>query len=78
MSQRALPEFGLLRLKQILGDPQNESTPAIIPVSKTTWWDGVRAGRFPEPIRIGGVTFWRIDDIRRLCDAPNRAWGRES
>jgi len=40
----------------------------IIPVSKTTWWNGVRDGRFPKPIKNGRMTFWRSDDIDTLVD----------
>jgi prophage regulatory protein len=50
--------LSLLRLKQVL---------KIIPVSKTTWWDGVKAGRFPKPIKLGPrTTCWRASDIFAL------------
>ena len=38
-----LPKDGFVRLRQIIGD---KSTPAIIPVSRSTWWAGVREGTF--------------------------------
>jgi len=45
----------LLRLPQVLER---------IPVSKSTWWAGVRSGRFPEAIRMGErCTMWRESDI---------------
>lgn len=64
-----LPHTGYLRLKQIIGD--SKETPPIqpiIPVSKTTWWNGVRSGRFPQPVRTLGkrITVWRVEDIRAL------------
>ena len=35
-----------------------------IPVSKSTWWAGVRSGRFPESIRMGErCTMWQESDI---------------
>lgn len=40
--------------------------PAIIPVKKTCWWDGVRTGRFPAPVKFGGCTMWRVEDIKAL------------
>lgn len=43
-----LPETGYLRLPQIVGDPK-AAIPAIIPVSKSTWWAGVKSGRYPAP-----------------------------
>ena len=49
-----LPEFGFLRLKQILG-PLGP-----IPISKSTWWAGVKDGRYPKPVKLGHrITVWR-------------------
>jgi|TARA_B100002003_G_scaffold231279_1_gene242144 predicted DNA-binding transcriptional regulator AlpA len=65
-----LPESGFLRLSQILGNPKTE-TPAIIPVSKSTWWAGVKTGRFPQPVKLGPMTtVWRVEDIRALIEQP--------
>jgi putative DNA primase/helicase len=59
----ALPEAGLLRLKSIVGSS------GLIPISKSTWWAGVKAGRFPKPIKLGPrITAWRVEDIRSLVD----------
>lgn len=58
-----LPATGLVRLKQILG-PLGP-----IPVSRSTWWAGVRDGRYPKPLKIGPrSTAWRVEDIRRLIE----------
>lgn len=57
MSQKQLsiPTFGFLRLPQIL---------AIIPISKSAWWEGCRTGRFPKPVKLGPrTTVWRAEDI---------------
>ena len=63
-----LPQEGFLRLKQILGDPKAEPPiPPIIPVKKSCWWDGIKTGRFPKPVKLGlRVTAWRVEDIRAL------------
>jgi len=67
---QTLPETGFLRITQILGNPKN-NTPPIIPVSKSTWWAGVAAGRFPQPLKLSpGVTVWRAEDIRALIEQP--------
>ena len=63
------PEIGFLRLSQIIGNP--DAKPPIIPiipVKKTCWWEGVKSGRFPKPVKIGGghAVFWRVEDIRNL------------
>lgn len=65
-----LPETGYLRLSQIIGNPNsNPPRPAIIPIGKSSWWEGVRSGRFPKPVKLGPrTTAWRVEDIRRLIE----------
>lgn len=65
-----LPPTGYLRLPQIVGDAKAQPPiPAIIPVSKSTWWAGVKAGRFPAPVKLGPrITAWRVEDIRTLIE----------
>jgi len=68
MSQ--MPDTGYVRLAQIIGNRRAKPPiPAIIPISKSTWWEGVRTGRFPKPVKLGlRVTVWRVEDIRALID----------
>lgn len=63
-----LPATGFLRLSQIIGNPNAEPPiPAIIPVKKTTWWNGVKNGLYPKPVKLGPrVTAWRVEDILEL------------
>jgi prophage regulatory protein len=76
-----LPETGFLRLKQIIGDKKT-NIPALIPVSKSTWWAGSKSGRFPASVKLGPrTTAWsveatdpnlyrvsmRADQMRHLC-----------
>jgi prophage regulatory protein len=72
-----LPACGLVRLRQIVGDPNAlPPVPAIVPVAASTWWAGVKSGRYPQPVKtLGGrITAWRVEDIRRLCaPAPTAA-----
>lgn len=65
-----LPETGFLRLPQILGDPTaTPPIPAVIPVKKSSWWAGVKSGRFPAPVKLGPrTTAWRVEDIRALIE----------
>lgn len=57
------PRTGLVRLRSILA-PEGP-----IPVSKSTWWQGVKDGRFPKPRKLGkGTTVWRAEDIRALYE----------
>jgi len=63
---RRLPETGFLRLPQILGDARAvPPIPALIPVKRTSWWAGVKTGRYPKPVKLGPrMTAWRVEDIR--------------
>lgn len=57
----ALPAEGYARLPQVL---------AVIPVSKSTWWAGVKSGRYPAPVKLGPrTTAWRVEAIRALIAA---------
>jgi prophage regulatory protein len=67
MQMNPLPQTGFLRLPQIIGDPKaTPPIPPIIPVKKSCWWDGVKTGRFPQPVKLGRCTMWRVEDIREL------------
>ncbi|MDA0186072.1 MAG: AlpA family phage regulatory protein [Proteobacteria bacterium] len=63
MNEQSFPRTGLVRLSQILA-PNGP-----IPVSKSTWWQGVRDGRFPKPLKLGPrTTAWQVEDIRALFE----------
>ena len=68
MTESEIPRF--LRLKQIIGDPKAEPPiQPILPISKSSWWDGVKSGRFPKAVKIGAnTTVWREDEIRSLVN----------
>lgn len=64
----SIPTYGFLRLPQVL---------AIIPISKSAWWEGCRTGRYPKPVKLGPrTTVWRAEDIaalvKRLGDSDGR------
>ena len=60
-----LTEKGYVRLKTIL---------QVIPVSKSTWWAGVKTGRFPEPLKVGSrITVWRVEEIRKVMVNYNKS-----
>jgi len=71
-----LPETGFLRLKHIIGDPTvNPPIPPLIPVSKSTWWAGVKNGIYPKQVRLSkGTVGWRVEDIRALMERLGYAW----
>ena len=60
-NQRPLPQTGFVRLPSII------SPLGPIPVSKSTWWAGIKSGRYPKPVKLGPrITAWRVEDIRAL------------
>lgn len=65
-----LPEIGYLRLPQIIGNPKADPPiPPVIPVGKSTWWAGVKSGRYPKPVKLSErITAWRVEDIRALIE----------
>jgi predicted DNA-binding transcriptional regulator AlpA len=66
-SNRPFPSGGLVRLAEILAPA------GPIPVGKSTWWAGVRSGRFPQPLKLGPhTTCWRAEDICALIAAGVR------
>lgn len=58
MQQNNLPETGFIRLSQVL---------SLIPIGKSTWWAGIKAGQYPKGVKIGArATAWRAEDIKAL------------
>jgi prophage regulatory protein len=59
---------GFLRIWQIVGDKKRGILP-LIPISKSAWWDGVKTGRYPAPVKLSPrVTAWKVQDIRALIE----------
>jgi predicted DNA-binding transcriptional regulator AlpA len=60
-SAAILPEAGYVRLPAVL---------AVIPVSKSTWWQGIKDGRYPKPTKKFGprITAWDVQKIRALLE----------
>jgi prophage regulatory protein len=53
-----IPETGFVRLRQVL---------MVIPLGKTCWWEGVKSGRFPKPVKLSArCTAWKAEEIRAL------------
>jgi len=55
-----LPETGFVRLPTIL---------KIFPIGRSTWWQGVKDGKFPKPVKLGKrTTAWKVEDIKALIE----------
>jgi prophage regulatory protein len=58
MDNQILPDTGFVRLPTVL---------KVVPVGKSSWWAGVKTGRYPRPVKLGPkTTVWRVEDIRDL------------
>lgn len=54
----SIPTTGYLRLPAIL---------YYFPVSKSTWWAGIKAGIYPAGVKLSArTTAWRAEDILAL------------
>ncbi|MFZ4762256.1 MAG: helix-turn-helix transcriptional regulator [Alphaproteobacteria bacterium] len=54
---------GFLRLPQIL---------ALIPIGRSTWWAGVKSGKFPASVKLSPrVTVWKSEDIQAYIQAQS-------
>jgi len=61
----SLPTTGYLRLPQVL---------AIFPVSRSSFYAGIKKGRYPAPVKLGERTSaWRVEDIAALINYVNTA-----
>lgn len=59
-----LPNTGFVRLPTVL---------QVIPISKSSWWDGVKNGIYPKPVKLGSrTTAWRAADIHALIEKLSR------
>lgn len=60
-NRSTLPETGFIRLPQVL---------QLIPISKSSWWAGVKSGRYPAAVKLSErTTCWRSSDIRKLIES---------
>lgn len=58
--QSQLPQTGFIRLPQVL---------SVFPVGRSTWWAGVKSGKYPQPVKISPrCTAWKAEDIRALIE----------
>ncbi len=56
-----LPETGFVRLTTVL---------QVFPISRSAWWAGVKAGKYPSSVKLGPrTTAWRAADIRALIES---------
>lgn len=61
---------GFARIQDIVGNPKaNPPIPPVIPIGRSTWWAGVKCGRYPKPFKLSDrVTVWKWSDIHALLE----------
>lgn len=72
-----LPETGFVRISGIIGNSKaNPPILPVVPISRSSWWAGVRCGKYPKPVKLGPrTTVWKVEDIRELI---SRNWEAEN
>jgi prophage regulatory protein len=44
---------------------------SVLPVSKSTFYAGVKSGRYPKPVKLGPrISAWRVEEIDDLVKHP--------
>jgi predicted DNA-binding transcriptional regulator AlpA len=42
----------------------------VFPASRSTWWAGINAGRFPKGAKLGPrITSWKVEEIQKLIES---------
>ena len=60
---------GFYRIWQIVGCKRRGIEP-LIPISRSSWWVGVKSGRYPQPVKLTSkITVWRKEDVRALIES---------
>lgn len=55
-----LPDDAVIRLPDVL---------RLFPVSPSRWWDGVKKGEYPQPVKLGKrARGWRLGDVLALTN----------
>lgn len=59
-----LPDEGFVRVSHIV-KPYGP-----IPMSRAQWLQGVKDGRYPQPVKLSArITAWRVEDIRAFIQS---------
>lgn len=67
--QMQLPNEGFVRLPVVL---------KVLGIGKTSWWNGIKEGKYPRPSMFGSRTArWHVDDIRALIAKYKASAGNE-
>ncbi len=60
-----LPDTAVIRLPDVL---------RLFPVSKSTWWQGIKDDKYPKPVKLGArARGWRLGDVLALTNVDSEA-----
>jgi predicted DNA-binding transcriptional regulator AlpA len=68
-----LPPWALLRANDIVGRKVSKKKntrhgPRLLPLSQSTWWEGVKTGKYPPGKKIGSMRLWTVQEIKDLAE----------
>lgn len=70
-----LSDDALLTLRDVINMPARSrmcpATRGLLPISRAAWYVGIKAGKYPKPIKLGSGNYWRAGDIRRLINGQS-------
>jgi len=70
----ALPDSAYMREAQMVPAPNRPGALVPLPFSAPTLWRKVKAGTFPQPVKLGErITAWKVGDVRKWLDAKAQA-----
>lgn len=62
----SVPREGFMKIHQIIG---TKDRPGPLPVSRATWYQMMKEGTAPRPVKLGArAVAWRAKDIRALLE----------
>ena len=59
----SLPAEGFCRLESIIG---TRDRPGPLPISRASWYEGIKEGRYPKPRKEGARSLWSVADVRAV------------
>ena len=57
------------RVSDICRSAKNPNS--LLPISPSSWYIGVKEGRFPKPRKLGRMSIWRLEDIKHLAESAS-------
>jgi predicted DNA-binding transcriptional regulator AlpA len=69
MSSEVIPQPAYLRVSDIARNRRTGGA-GLLPVTASTWWAWVKAGKAPAPIKLSpGCTVWRRADVLAFAES---------